>query len=137
MPQQQVSMYLVRVYFKSGAIMNFNFRDMGKAQECSELLGQAKLIAAQGKPAAQYLARVFDAEGARESVVDGAEIAMTQFVDCDLEIKENVRLEVVLNAFNMRYRAMAGLLPEQPPNGSVQQDTEIPINVGRAPVYAT
>jgi hypothetical protein len=130
-------MYLVRVYFKSGASFNFNFRDKATAQECAETLKSAKLIAAQGKPAAQHQALIHDSEGGRETLVDGADITIVQFVDCDKEIRENVRTEVIVTGCERTYRLRAGLLPEQPPNGSIQSDTEIPINVGRAPVYAT
>lgn len=127
-------MYLVRTHFKNGTIYNFQFRDPGRAKQCAEDIAAVRIAHLAQRPAQQQMAHVFD-EAGRETWIDGGECFMVQFVDCEPEIMMAVRTEVVYNAINTRYRALAGLKSplEQTSQGTADDQ---PSPMARQPTFA-
>lgn len=107
-------MYVVRVNFKNGQMINFVFLDVGKAKACATDCAKAKLDGSYETPKPAHLTHVhvFD-EAGREAWLDGSQMQGVQFVDVELEVKMNTRLAIVVGRTERDLLAMAGEGPPQ------------------------
>jgi hypothetical protein len=130
--------FIARVYLKNGTQYNFWYRDPGRAHDVANTIGTAARVARQGR-AAEGACKVVDDAG-RESWIQGDEVAMAQFIDCAAELREDIRMTVVLSRTDAALREAAGLPPrdQQPaPNGHAAEPETAPA-IGRpAPAFAS
>lgn len=115
-------MFVVRVHFRNGVLLNYGFMDMGQAKAATETCAAALALSREQKPA---ICVVFD-EGGREAHLDGADMIAVQMVDVEAEVWMDTRLRVVAMRTEAALLEKAGVSQPSAPNGQVVREEPPP-----------
>lgn len=99
-------MFVLRVIFKSGQTLDFNFHDSGVAQRALDAITEKRIE--------EGPIRILD-EAGRDYRFAGASILCEGLIDVDLETENVVMMGININEAGERAKRRAGLGPFEPP----------------------
>jgi hypothetical protein len=91
-------MFIVRVDFRNGLHLEFNYGDLGQADQCLKLLVEAQK---SGKPCS-----IFD-EAGRQGTLSGADMQAVQMVDVEQETTSVIRLGLMVRGIQAQMEPRA------------------------------
>lgn len=121
-----MDLFSVRAQFRNGVVAEFSFRDVGRAQSCYKVLGEAKDLGHKVPP--QPCECEIRDDAGHEALIHGGALEAVQFSDIEAEIIGRYRVMMFAQEIETKIREKLGL-------PSIGQNDAQPAPRAAAPVY--
>ena len=107
------SMYILRVHYRNGRMLDYNFADLALAQSCFETMCKAKAAGSNVQ---------FSDQAGRIADIGGADVDTVQLVDVVAEAQATFTLVMLVE--ELRARMLAQQQQQRAPNGPADFDEQ-------------